>query len=363
MFPRILLSPDPAMTQVFNIQPLSRSLASALQQRIDTRTKPLGSLGKLEAIALQIGLLQQSLHPEIRQPRIAVFAGDHGAAKAGVGAYPQEVTAQMVLNFLAGGAAINVLARQAGLEVSVIDCGVASKVAGASRPGVEYVIAKQGLGTANYLEQAAMTPAQRDAAIAKGAELVRGWHAAGSNAIGFGEMGIGNTSTASLLTHFVTGADLDAVIGRGAGLDDAGLARKRGLLAQAAARVGERKLNALEALAEFGGFEVATMVGAYLAAAEARMLIVVDGFIVTSALLVAHAINPAVLDYCVFAHGSAEPGHVAQLAHLGAEPLLQLGMRLGEGTGAASAFPLIRAAIACMNEMAGFEDAGVSEAH
>ena len=376
------------MTLAFNIPPLSRELAPALQQRIDTRTKPLGSLGKLEAIALQVGLIQQTTAPQLSAPRIAVFAGDHGAAKAGVGAYPQEVTAQMVMNFLAGGAAINVLARQAQLAVSVIDCGVASDVQGTNNADVEYVIAKQGYGTANYLESAAMTPAQRDAAIAKGAELVRGWHAAGCNAIGFGEMGIGNTSTASLLTHFITGYDLDAVIGRGAGLDDAGLARKRGLLAQAAARVkstvraepveapahvdkpvlsgveglSANGIKALEALAEFGGFEVATMVGAYLAAAEARMLIVVDGFIVTSALLVAHAINPAVLDYCIFAHGSAEPGHKAQLTHLGAEPLLQLGMRLGEGTGAACAFPLIRAALACMNEMAGFEDAGVSTA-
>ncbi|MDP5239154.1 nicotinate-nucleotide--dimethylbenzimidazole phosphoribosyltransferase [Uliginosibacterium sp. 31-16] len=350
------------MTIAFNIQPLSHELAPTLQQRIDTRTKPLGSLGRLEALALQVGLIQQTLTPQLSAPRIAVFAGDHGAAKAGVGAYPQEVTAQMVMNFLAGGAAINVLARQAGLEITVIDCGVASEVQGESRPGVEYVVAKQGHGTANYLEQAAMTPAHCDAAIASGAGLIRGWHAAGCNAIGFGEMGIGNTSTASLLTHFIVGTDLDMVIGRGAGLDDAGLARKRGLLAQAAARVARRQLSPLEALAEFGGFEVATMVGAYLAAAEARMLIVVDGFIVTSALLVAHAINPSVLDYCVFAHGSAEPGHVAQLQHLGAEPLLQLGMRLGEGTGAASAFPLIRAALACMNEMAGFEDAGVSGA-
>lgn len=350
------------MTLAFNIPPLSHDLAPAIQQRIDTRTKPLGSLGKLEAIALQVSLIQQTTAPQLKAPRIAVFAGDHGAAKAGVGAYPQEVTAQMVMNFLAGGAAINVLARQAGLAVSVIDCGVASEVPGASRSDVEYVIAKQGYGTDNYLEAPAMTPAQRDAAIAQGAERVRAWHAAGCNAIGFGEMGIGNTSTASLLTHFITGSPLDEVIGRGAGLDDAGLARKRGLLARAAARVHSRKLDALEALSEFGGFEVATMVGAYLAAAEARMLIVVDGFIVTSALLVAHAINPAVLDYCVFAHGSAEPGHVAQLKHLGAEPLLQLGMRLGEGTGAASAFPLIRAALACLNEMAGFADAGVSEA-
>lgn len=350
------------MTIAFNIQPLSRDLAPALQHRIDTRTKPLGSLGKLETIALQVGLIQQRLDPQLSAPRLAVFAGDHGAAKAGIGAYPQEVTAQMVMNFLAGGAAINVLARQAGLELTVVDCGVASPVPGKSRPGVEYVIARQGNGTANYLEGAAMTPVQRDAAIAKGRGLVAEWHQEGCNAIGFGEMGIGNTSTASLLTHFITGAKLDQVIGRGAGIDDAGLARKRSLLAQAATRVARRQLSALDALAEFGGFEVATMVGAFLGAAECGMLIVVDGFIVTSALLVAHAIAPAVLDYCVFAHGSAEPGHQAQLAHLGGEPLLQLGMRLGEGTGAATAFPLIRAALACMNEMAGFEDAGVSEA-
>lgn len=350
------------MTIAFNISPLSRELAPALQQRIDTRTKPLGSLGRLEALALQVGLIQQSLAPQLAAPRIAVFAGDHGAAKAGVGAYPQEVTVQMVANFLAGGAAINVLARQAGLAVSVVDCGVASEVPAAARADVEYLVARQGAGTANYLERAAMTPAQRDAAIAQGAALVRAWHAAGCNAIGLGEMGIGNTSSASLLTHFITDKPLDDVIGRGAGLDDAGLVRKRWLLAKAAARVAGRELTALDTLTEFGGFEVATMVGAYLAAAEAGMLIVVDGFIVTSALLVAHAIEPAVLDYCVFAHGSAEPGHLAQLVHLGAEPLLQLGMRLGEGTGAAAAFPLIRAALACLNEMAGFEDAGVSKA-
>lgn len=350
------------MTNTFNIQPLSRDLAPALQARIDGRTKPLGSLGRLEEIALQVGLIQQNLSPQLLGARIAVFAGDHGAARAGIGAYPQEVTVQMVQNFLAGGAAINVLARQAGLTLTVVDTGMASEVPGQGRPGVEYLIARQGAGTANYLEQAAMSAAQRDAAINKGADLARGWRAAGCNAIGFGEMGIGNTSTASLLTHFIVGSPLQEIIGRGAGIDDAGLARKRSLLAQAAARVAGRQLSALDALAEFGGFEVATMVGAFLGAAESGMLIVVDGFIVTSALLVAHAMAPAVLDYCVFAHGSAEPGHRAQLNHLSAKPLLDLGMRLGEGTGAASAFPLIRAALACMNEMAGFADAGVSAA-
>lgn len=350
------------MTLAFNIPPLSRELAPALQQRLDTRTKPQGSLGRLEAIALQAGLIQNSLQPQIRAPRIAVFAGDHGAARAGVSAFPQEVTVQMVHNFLTGGAAINVLARHNALALSVVDCGMAGEASLPASAGLEFVQARQGAGTANYLETPAMSTAQRDAAIARGAALVRAWQAEGCNAIGFGEMGIGNTASASLLTRFITGADLGTVIGRGTGLDDAGLARKHALLAQAAGRVAGRELSALDALAEFGGFEIATMTGAFLAAAEARMLIVVDGFIVTSALLVAHALQPAVLDCCVFAHGSAEPGHAAQLAHLGAEPLLQLGMRLGEGTGAAAAFPLIRSALACMNEMAGFADAGVSEA-
>lgn len=344
-----------------NVISPSKELAPALQHRLDSRTKPLGSLGRLESIALQAGLIQNTLAPTLRKPRIAVFAGDHGAARAGVGAYPQEVTAQMVANFLAGGAAINVLARQAGLELAIVDTGIACDVPGAGHGDLEYLRAKRGYGTASYLEQPAMSASQRDAAIQAGIDLVTKWAGEGCNAIGFGEMGIGNTSTASLLTHFITGAPLDDVIGRGAGMDDAGLARKRTLLAQAAARVQGQTLSAEEALAEFGGFEVATMTGAFIGAAQARMLIVVDGFIVTSALLVAHALAPAVLDYCVFAHGSAEPGHQAQLRYLGATPLLDLGMRLGEGTGAATAFPLIRAALACMNEMAGFDDAGVSQ--
>lgn len=346
----------------FNIAPLSREFEPALRARIDSRTKPLGSLGRLEDIALQVGLIQKNLAPQLLGARIVVFAGDHGAARSGIGAYPQEVTIQMVQNFLNGGAAINVLARQAGLTLAIVDTGMASEVAGQGRPGIEYLVARQGAGTRNYLEEAAMSAEQRDAAIARGADLVRGWRASGCNAIGFGEMGIGNSSAASLLTHFITGAPLVEIIGRGAGIDDAGLARKRALLAQAAARVAGQPLSAIEVLAEFGGFEIATMVGAFLAAAECGMLIVVDGFIVTSALLVAHAICPAVLDYCVFAHGSVEPGHRAQFAHFGVKPLLDLNMRVGEGTGAATAFPLIRAALACMNEMAGFEDAGVSAA-
>lgn len=349
------------MQTAFSIAPPDTRLAPALQARLDGRTKPLGSLGRLEALALQVGLIQRTVTPQLRAPRIVVFAGDHGAANAGVSAFPQAVTVQMVANFRAGGAAINVLARQAGLAMSVVDAGVASVCFGPEGSDVEFIDAKVARGTANFIEQAAMTETQRAAAMATGAELIRKWHATGCNAIGLGEMGIGNTAAASLLTHALTDAPLAEVVGRGTGLDDGGLARKRALLAAAAARVAGNALGPLDVLAEFGGFEIAMMTGAYLAAAELGMLIVVDGFITTSALLVAHALQPAVLDYCVFSHCSAEPGHRRQLDYLGVEALLQLDLRLGEGTGAALAFPLIASALALMNDMAGFADAGVSE--
>ncbi|WP_153163670.1 nicotinate-nucleotide--dimethylbenzimidazole phosphoribosyltransferase [Zoogloea sp. 1C4] len=332
-----------------------QGIAAALQQRIDTKTKPLGALGRLEALAKQIGLVQQTCSPELRQPQMLVFAGDHGAAKAGVSAYPQDVTWQMVENFLAGGAAINVFARQMNLGLTVVDAGVAHDFR--VRPGL--IDAKLGAGTANYLETPAMDAATRDTALARGRELARALAANGSNVVGFGEMGIGNTAAASLLTHCLTDADLATVIGRGTGLDDAGLDRKRGLLAKAVAR-GGRPTDPLAALAEYGGFEIAMMAGAMLGAAEAKMVLLIDGFIVTSALLVAHAIAPEILDYCVFAHRSHEAGHVVQLAHLGAEPLVQLDLRLGEGTGAALVYPLVQAAVNFLNEMASFESAGVA---
>ena len=332
-----------------------QGLAAALQQRIDTKTKPLGALGRLEGLAKQIGLIQQTLTPELRRPQMLVFAGDHGAAKAGVSAYPQDVTWQMVENFLAGGAAINVFARQMGIGLSVVDAGVAHDFG--SRPGL--IDAKLGAGTANYLEAPAMDAATRDAALARGRELTRQLAADGSNVVGFGEMGIGNTAAASLITHCLTGAELATVIGRGTGLDDAGMERKRALLARAVAR-GGRPADPLAVLAEYGGFEIAMMAGAMLGAAEAKMLLLIDGFIVTSALLVAHRVAPDILDYCVFAHRSHEQGHAVQLAHLAAEPLVQLDLRLGEGTGAALAYPLVEAAVNFLNGMASFESAGVS---
>ncbi|PKO83543.1 MAG: nicotinate-nucleotide--dimethylbenzimidazole phosphoribosyltransferase [Betaproteobacteria bacterium HGW-Betaproteobacteria-11] len=368
---------------MMTIPPLDRSLAPALKTRIDGKTKPLGALGRLESLALQLGLIQKSLSPSIRAPHILVCAGDHGAAKAGVSAYPQEVTWQMVENFLAGGAAINVFARQNDARLVVVDAGVAHEFG----PRENLVDKKVGAGgTANYLEDPAMSEAQCRQALASGAELVRGIAASGCNTLGFGEMGIGNTASASLLTHCLSGLPLAEVVGRGTGLDDAGLVRKRALLEQAltawperppishlplregkagkgSPRIGvaEAGEDALRVLARFGGFEIAMLAGAMLAAAEAGMVLLIDGFIVTSAFLVAHRLAPTLLDYAVFSHRSQESGHRLQLDWLGASPLLDLDLRLGEGTGAALALPLLRAACAFVNEMASFESAGVAE--
>ncbi|HEX5802783.1 MAG TPA: nicotinate-nucleotide--dimethylbenzimidazole phosphoribosyltransferase [Azospira sp.] len=347
----------------FSISRPDTALAAALQHKIDNKTKPLGALGELERLALKVGLVQQTLTPRLDRPQMIVFAGDHGAARAGVSAFPQDVTWQMVENFLAGGAAINVFARANGLGLSVVDAGVAHDFG----PRAGLVDAKVAPGTRNYIEEPAMSPAERDSALARGAALVRELAATGCKVVGFGEMGIGNTAAASLLTHQLTGVPLADCIGRGTGLDDPGLARKRALLAQAAARAGLPATasggseHALAVLAEFGGFEIAMMTGAMLAAAEAGLLILVDGFIVGSAFLVAARLQPAIVDYAVFCHRSAEAGHQAQLAALGGTPLIDLGLRLGEGTGAALAWPILRAAVAFLDEMASFESAGVAE--
>lgn len=341
----------------------SSDLALQLQQRIDRKTKPIGALGQLESLALQIGLVRDTLTPTLNKAQIAVFAGDHGAAKAGVSAYPQDVTWQMVENFLAGGAAINVFARGNGLDLAVVDAGVAHRFG----PRQGLIDAKVRNGTRNYLEEPAMDIGECMIAITKGAELAWKWtdHGSGKGAdvLGFGEMGIGNTASASLITHALTGTPLKECIGRGTGLDDAGLQRKCELLAQAADRAGLNAGNTdpMTALCEFGGFEIAMMVGAMLGAAKQRTLLLIDGFIVGAAALVAARLQPEVLPYMVFCHCSAEPGHAAQLKALRAEPLLDLGLRLGEGTGAALAWPLVKAAADFLRDMASFESAGVSD--
>ena len=340
----------------FVIKPVSRALEAALQKKIDEKTKPLGALGQLEALALQIGLCQNTLTPSLIRPTLLIFAGDHGVAASGVSLYPSSVTAQMVANFLSGGAAINVFARQHGLALRVVDAGVNADL----EPHPQLIHAKIAKGTRNFLFEPAMSETECALAIARGAAIVKEQAERGCNCIGFGEMGIGNTSSAALIMHCLMGLPLEQCVGRGTGLDDEQLARKVAVLKQ----VVESKIMILDSnvLENFGGFEIAMMVGAFLQAAECGMMIMVDGFICSSALLVASRLYPAVLDYCVFSHQSNEQGHQALLKEFKARPLLNLDLRLGEGSGVALAFPLLQSAVLFLNEMASFSEAHVDQA-
>ena len=331
---------------------LQTRLEALLQARLDCQTKPPGALGQLERLAVQIGLLQQTDQPRLIDPQLLVFAADHGLAARGVSAYPSDVTWQMVENFLAGGAAVSVLARQHGLALNVIDAGVRHEFA----PRAHLINRKIAPGTADSFDGPAMSAAQCAAALAAGREVVT---SLAGNVVLLGEMGIGNTSAASMLMARLCGLPVAACVGRGTGLDDAGLARKVSVITAVLER-HEAAREPLQALAAFGGFEIAMLAGAALQAAAERRLVVVDGFITTAAILVATRLEPAVLDACVFAHRSADAGHGALLAHWGATPLLDLGLRLGEGSGAALAWPLIDSAVRLLAEMASFESAGVS---
>ena len=361
-------------------------LDDAIRLAIDAKTKPPGSLGRVEALAARIARIQGTLTPRLRRCRLTLFAGDHGVASEGVSAYPQAVTRQMIANFLAGGAAANVFARVNGVELCVVDAGVAGDPLDA--PGL--VSRRIAPGTRNLAVEPAMTREQYETALRAGAELGAGTDAGadvrvaaetrdgtigeadahaeapagdgdgtGVDAAAFGEMGIANTSSATLIAHKLTGAPLDALTGRGTGLDDDGLARKLRVLARAADRTADR-LPPNEALREYGGFEIVMMAGAMIGAARADAVVIVDGFIASAAALAADALAPALRDYLVFAHRSAEPGHEVMLDALGASPLLDLGMRLGEGTGALLAWPILRSAAAMLSDMASFEGAGVS---
>lgn len=340
----------------FNIKAANTNIAVELQNKINGKTKPPGALGKLEKIALQIGCIQNSLEPILNKPIIVVFAGDHGIAREGVSPYPQEVTYQMVYNFLQGGAGINVFAKQNGIEIKVVDAGVNFNF----EPHPNLINAKIDAGTKNYLHEPAMTETQCLEAVDKGAAIVEEIHKGGCNIIGFGEMGIGNTSSAAILMSLLCNIPLESCIGRGTGLDDIGLQKKKDILKSAITNQNHFERTPINVLKTFGGFEIAMMCGAMLKAAELEMVLMIDGFIATSALLVASKINTHVLDYCIFAHQSNEQGHLLMLDHFNAEPLLNLGMRLGEGTGAAVAYPMIEAAVNFLNQMASFESAGVN---
>lgn len=323
-----------------------------IQHAIDTKTKPVGALGRIETLAAQIAAFRNSLTPRVESCILTIFAADHGIATEGVSAYPQEVTAQMVLNFLAGGAAANVFAATLNIPVQVVDAGVAGNAI--THP--KLMSRRIAAGSASFLAGPAMTHDQLALALAHGADIAR---ATTADALAFGEMGIANTATASMVLHKLSGLDLHQLVGRGTGVDDTALAHKLGVLQQAAARCAHA-MTPDTILAEYGGFEIAMMAGAMQQAAESGQLVLVDGFIATAAAAAALARAPHIRPALIFCHRSQEAGHRAALDWLDADPLLDLDMRLGEGTGALLAWPLVKAAAAMLCDMASFESAGVS---
>lgn len=335
-----------------NFDRSSGDLKTEIQAKIDGKTKPLGALGAIESLATQIALLQGTMSPVMQSCSLTIFAADHGMARAGVSAFPQTVTRQMVLNFLAGGAAANVFAKTLGVSLKVVDAGVAGEPL--LHPDlISHSIAP---GTQNAIEQPAMSAAQCEAALDMGIKLGAAAH---TDAVCYGEMGIGNTSSATLIAHKILGLPLSGITGAGTGLDADGISRKLTLLQTASART-EDILPAMTALREYGGFEIVMMAGAMMGAAKAGKLVMVDGFIATAAALAAQTIEPSIKQALVYTHKSGERGHETVLNALDASPLLNLGLRLGEGTGALLAWPLVKSACAMLNDMASFESASVS---
>ena len=333
----------------------SAAFAKAVQYKIDQKTKPTGSLGVLEVLAKQIAMVFQTLEPKIVQPNIVVFAADHGIANHGVSAYPQDVTRQMVTNFLAGGAAINVFCKQNEIRLSIVDAGVNYDFP----MNTDLIAAKIGKGTQSFLHAAAMSKTELQLCFSKGATIVKTIAKTGSNCIGFGEMGIGNTATASVLMSVITGFLIEECIGKGTGINDEKLQFKIEILKKSIENyTGEADLESK--MAYFGGFEILQMAAGMLEAHRNNMLILVDGFICTVAYLVAFTKNPLIKKNTIFSHQSAEQAHKKLLDYLKVDAILQLDLRLGEGTGCALAFPIIESAVAFLNEMASFESAGVS---
>ncbi|KKL00795.1 nicotinate-nucleotide--dimethylbenzimidazole phosphoribosyltransferase [Rheinheimera mesophila] len=337
------------------IPALDKTATTAIQQRIDLKTKPAGALGKLEALALQLALIQNKSPLSLNKPVLLIFAGDHGINVHGVSIAPSAVTQQMVRNFLTGGAAANCFCRSNGIELAVIDAGILSALPDA--PGL--IQQSLGSGTADFSQRPAMTLAQVDAGLALGRHIARQHILAGCDLLLLGEMGIANTSSAAALLAAATGLPVETCVGRGTGISDTQFELKLSLIKQALERPYAK--DPVSILAEFGGFELVQLCGAILGAAALQTPVLIDGFIVSVAALLACQIAPNCRDYLIFAHQGAEAGHKAVLDALNAIPLLDLALRLGEGTGAALAVPLLRAAISFYNDMASFADAGVTQ--
>jgi nicotinate-nucleotide--dimethylbenzimidazole phosphoribosyltransferase len=332
------------------IAPLDRALAATMRARIDGKAKPPGSLGQIEDLAVQLGMIAHPAGPQVNNAVLLVFAGDHGLTEEGVSQYPSAVTVAMVKTYLAGRASANAFAAATNAAIRVVDAGVAAELP--AHPGL--IGAKIRMGTANAAREPAMSMQQACDALASGCVLAINEINAGADILALGEMGIGNSASSALLVHRLAPAPLDDCIGIGAGQDDAGMTRKRAAIAKAAER--SKATAPLDVLREFGGLEIAMMAGAVLGAASRRRPVLIDGFISSTAALVAIRLRPAARDYCVFAHRSAEKGHNIVLAALDARPLLDLGLRLGEGTGALLAVPLVRAAARLLSDVADLSD-------
>ena len=356
VIPILSLNKNPEAVQSKAVFDFSHNdLSVGLQQLIDNKTKPIGSLGVLEKLAKQAGKIMGTLKPQIIEPHVVVFAADHGIAQHGVSNYPTEVTRQMVNNFLEGGAAINVFCRQHDIALKIVDAGVNYDF-----PSNQNMIdCKIGRGTASFVTGPAMSSGELQLCLEKGAEVVNAICDTGCNTIGFGEMGIGNTSSASALMSVLCAIPIIDCVGRGTGITDEKLSRKIEILQQAIGNYSG-ETDALSYMAYFGGFELLQITGAMVEAHNKNMLILVDGFIVTAAFLCAYIINPAVKENAIFCHESGEKGHKLLLRWLKAEPLLHLQMRLGEGSGCAVAFPIIKSALCFLNEMASFQSAAIS---
>ena len=339
------------------IPSLDESAMALARQRQNDLTKPAGSLGRLEDLSIQLAGITGDPRPVVERKAVIVMAGDHGVARQGVSAYPPEVTPQMVTNFLRGGAAINVLARQAGARVAIVDVGVATDLA----DQLGLISRKVAYGTADLTKGPAMTAEQATQAIQVGLDVLAAEYEAGLDLVATGDMGIGNTTSSSAIIAALTGLPPVRVIGRGTGVDEAGLARKVEAVEAALAVNRPDPKDAFDVLRKVGGFEIAGLVGVIIGAASRRVPVVIDGFISGAAAVIAAGIAPGVKPYLIASHRSVEIGHSAMLDLLGLQPIFDLGLQLGEGTGAALAFNVVDAAARILNEMATFAEAGVSE--